>query len=155
MANKADKDAPRAANIVNRRARYEYSFLATYVAGLVLQGTEIKSIREGNVQLQDGYCVFSPDGSCWIHGLQIGKYQHGTYNNHEPLRARKLLLQKRELKQLASKSDEAGLTIVPTRLFVTDRGWAKLEIALARGKKLYDKRGDIKERDAMREVREY
>ncbi len=152
MAKSTDKDAPRPVNIQNRRARYEYSFLTTYVAGIMLQGTEIKSIREGNVQIQDGYCVFQPNGSLWIHGMQIGRYTAGTYNNHEPLRARKLLLQKRELRQLANKAAEAGLTIIPTRLFVSDRGFAKLDIALARGKKLYDKRDDIKAKDARREL---
>lgn len=152
MAKQTEKEAPKPVNIVNRRARHEYSFLTTYVAGLMLQGTEIKSVREGNVQLQDGYCVFQPDGSLWIHGMQIGRYQQGTYNNHEPLRARKLLMQKRELRQLRNKGDEPGLTIIPTRLFVTDRGWAKLEIALARGKKLYDKREDLKAKDAKREI---
>lgn len=152
MAKQSDKDAPKHIHIVNRRARYEYSFLATYVAGVVLQGTEIKSIRDGNVQLQDGYCGFRPDGSLWIHGMQIGRYQQGTYNNHEPLRARKLLLQKRELRQLQNKAEDAGLTIIPTRLFVTDRGWAKVEIVLAKGKKLYDKREDLKAKDAKREM---
>ncbi|MBC7449367.1 MAG: SsrA-binding protein SmpB [Hymenobacteraceae bacterium] len=152
MAKPTDKDAPRPVNIQNRRARYEYAFLTTYVAGIMLQGTEIKSIREGNVQIQDGYCNFTLDGSLWIHGMQIGRYTAGTYNNHEPLRVRKLLLNKRELRQLASKSSEAGLTIIPTRLFVSDRGFAKLDIALARGKKLYDKREDIKAKDAKREL---
>ncbi len=152
MAKSADKDAPKPVNIQNRKARYEYAFLTTYVAGIMLQGTEIKSIRDGNVQIQDGFCSFHADGSLWIHGVQIGRYNQGTYNNHEPLRARKLLLQKRELRQLASKSSETGLTMIPTRLFVTDRGFAKLEIALARGKKLYDKREDLKAKDARREM---
>ena len=152
MAKTTDKDAPRPVNIQNRRARYEYAFLTTYVAGIMLQGTEIKSIREGNVQIQDGYCNFTLDGALWIHGMQIGRYTAGTYNNHEPLRVRKLLLNKRELRQLANQSSEAGLTIIPTRLFVSDRGFAKLEIALARGKKLYDKREDIKAKDAKREI---
>jgi SsrA-binding protein len=152
MAKQADKDAQKTVHIQNRRARYEYTFLTTYVAGLMLQGTEIKSIREGNVQIQDGYCSFQLDGSLWIYGMQIGRYTAGTYNNHEPLRVRKLLLQKRELRQLRNKSDEAGLTIVPTRLFINERGFAKLEIALARGKKLFDKREDLKAKDAKREI---
>jgi SsrA-binding protein len=153
MTKQADKkDAPKTIHIQNRRARYEYAFLTTYVAGIMLQGTEIKSVREGNVQIQDGYCLFSLDGSLWIHGVQIGRYTQGTYNNHEPLRARKLLLNKRELKQLSNKSSEVGLTIIPVRMFINDRGYAKLEIALARGKKLYDKREDIKARDIKREM---
>lgn len=152
MAKSAEKDAPRVVNIQNRRARYEYAFITTYVAGLMLQGTEIKSIREGNVQLQEGYCSFALDGSLWIYGMQIGRYTQGTYNNHEPLRARKLLLQKRELRQLQKNSSEVGLTIIPVRLFINDRGFAKLEIALGRGKKLYDKREDIKARDVKREI---
>ncbi len=152
MAKQADKDAPKTVHIQNRRARYEYTFLTTYVAGIMLQGTEIKSIREGNVQIQDGYCSFQMDGSLWIYAMQIGRYTAGTYNNHEPLRVRKLLLQKRELRQLRNKSDEAGLTIVPTRLFINERGFAKVEIALARGKKLFDKREDLKAKDAKREI---
>lgn len=147
-----EKDAPKRINIVNRRASHEYSFLAKYDAGLMLQGTEIKSVRDGNVNLQDGYCVFHTDGSLWVHNLRIAPYTQGTYNNHEPMRERKLLLNKRELKQLAGKGEEQGLTIVPIRMYVSDRGFAKLEIALAKGKKLYDKREDIKAKDQKREL---
>lgn len=147
-----EKDAPRKVNIVNRRASHEYSFLSKYDAGMMLQGTEIKSIRDGNVNMQDGFCIFHPDGSLWVHNLSISKYTEGTYNNHEPTRERKLLLTKRELRQLADKSQEQGLTIIPIRLFVSDRGFAKLEIALAKGKKLYDKREDIKAKDQKREM---
>ncbi len=143
---------PAPVNIKNRRASHEYSFLAKYDAGVMLQGTEIKSIRDGNVNLQDGYCLFHTDGSLWIHSLRIAPYALGTYNNHEPLRERKLLLNKRELKQLAGKSQDQGLTIVPLRLFVTDRGFAKIEIALAQGKKLYDKRNDLKEKAQKRDM---
>jgi len=157
MAKQKD-DTPKRVNILNRRASYEYSFLAKYDAGMMLQGTEIKSIREGNVNMQDGFCAFHSDGSLWVHNLSISQYTLGTYNNHEPKRERKLLLTKKELRQLAGKAVEQGVTIVPIRLFVNDRGFAKLEIALAKGKKLYDKRDDIKAKDQKREMdraREY
>ncbi|WP_115372781.1 SsrA-binding protein SmpB [Adhaeribacter pallidiroseus] len=137
--------------MVNRRASYEYEFLSKYTAGIMLQGTEIKSIREGNVNLQDGFCVFQNDG-LWLLQVTIAKYTEGTYNNHEPTRPRKLLLNKKELNQLSKKSEEQGLTIIPIRFFISERGFAKVEIALARGKKLYDKREDIKERDVKREM---
>lgn len=146
---------PAPVNIKNRRASHEYSFLARYDAGLMLQGTEIKSIRAGDANLTDGYCTFDHHGELWVHNLRIAPYSHGTYTNHDPLRTRKLLLTKRELKQLAGKSQNAGLTIIPLRLFVTDRGFAKLEIALAQGKKLYDKREDLKAKDMQREMERY
>ena len=148
----AKDDKPIIINIKNRRASHEYSFLAKYDAGVMLQGTEIKSIRDGNVNLQDGYCLFHTDGSLWIHGVRIAPYALGTYNNHDAMRERKLLLNKRELKQLAGKAVDQGLTIVPLRLFVTDRGFAKIEIALAQGKKLYDKRNDLKEKAQKRDL---
>ncbi|WBA40149.1 SsrA-binding protein SmpB [Hymenobacter canadensis] len=151
MASKKD-DAPKRINIQNRRASHEYAFLVKYDAGIMLQGTEIKSIREGSVQLQDGFCTFHTDGSLWLNQVTIAKYTEGTYNNHEPMRARKLLLNKRELKQLANKNQEQGLTIIPLRMFVSDRGFAKVEIALAKGKKLYDKRDDLKAKDQKREM---
>ena len=142
-------------NIRNRRASHEYTFLAKYDAGLMLQGTEIKSIRAGEANLQDGYCTFDHKGELWVHSLRIAPYSLGTYNNHDAMRTRKLLLTKRELKQLASKSQDQGLTIIPLRLFVTDRGFAKLEIALAQGKKLYDKREDLKAKDQKREMERF
>jgi len=142
-------------NIKNRRASHEYTFLAKYDAGMMLQGTEIKSIRAGEANLQDGYCTFDHKGDLWVHSLRIAPYTLGTYNNHDAMRTRKLLLTKRELKQLASKSQDAGLTIIPLRLFVTDRGFAKLEIALAQGKKLFDKREDLKAKDQQREMERY
>ena len=138
-------------NIVNRKARYEYRFLDTYSAGIVLTGTEIKSIREGRVNLQEAYCVFQ-DEELFIKQMHISPYTEGSYNNHEPTRMRKLLLSKKELKKLAGKADEKGLTIVPVRLFINEKGWAKLDIALAQGKKLYDKREDIKQKDMEREL---
>jgi SsrA-binding protein len=138
-------------NIRNKRASFEYQFLDTYVAGIVLTGTEIKSIRQGKVNLQDAYCLFMGD-ELFIRQMNISKYSEGTYFNHEPLRDRKLLLQKRELSKLQTRLQDQGLTVVPTRLFVTERGFAKVEIALAKGKKLYDKREDIKTRDVEREM---
>ncbi len=148
----AKDEKPSFINIKNRRASHEYSFLAKYDAGVMLQGTEIKSIREGNVNLTDGYCLFHTDGSLWIHAIRIAPYSLGTYNNHDAMRERKLLLQKRELKQLRGKMIDQGLTIIPLRLFVTDRGFAKIEIALAQGKKLYDKRNDLKEKAQKRDM---
>ena len=138
-------------NIVNRRASYEYEFLSKYTAGIMLKGTEIKAIREGNVNMQDGFCTLQQN-ELWLHQVTIAKYTEGTYNNHEPTRPRKLLLNKKELNQLGRKSEEQGLTIIPIRFFISDRGFAKVEIALARGKKMYDKREDIKERDVKREM---
>jgi len=145
---------PAPINIRNRRAGHEYTFLAKYDAGMMLQGTEIKSVRAGEVNLQDGYCTFDHKGDLWVHSVRIAPYSLGTYNNHDAMRARKLLLNKRELKQLAGKLD-AGLTIIPLRLFVTDRGLAKLEIALAQGKKLFDKREDLKAKDQKREMERF
>ncbi|WP_242918266.1 SsrA-binding protein SmpB [Pontibacter liquoris] len=138
-------------NIVNRKASFEYQFLDKYTAGVLLKGTEIKSIREGKVNMQDGYCLFQ-NGELWLHNLHIATYTEGTHYNHEPLRTRKLLLNKNELRKLENKSEEQGVTIIPTRVFINDRGFAKIEIALARGKKLYDKRQDIKEKDVKREM---
>ena len=138
-------------NIQNRRASYEYQFLVKYTAGIMLTGTEIKSIREGNVNLGDGFCTFL-NGELYLNQVNIAKFTEGTYNNHEPTRTRKLLLNKRELNQLEKKLQEQGLTVIPIRLFINDRGFAKVEIALAKGKKLFDKREDIKERDVKREM---
>ena len=151
MAKKEKDRIQKSVHVVNRRASYEYQFLAKYTAGIMLKGTEIKSIREGKVNLQDGYCTFFKN-ELWLHGVTISQYTEGTYYNHEPTRARKLLLNKRELTQLEAKAEDQGLTIIPIRLFTSDRGFAKVEIALARGKKLYDKREDIKERDIKREM---
>jgi SsrA-binding protein len=150
MANDKDR-IKKTVNIQNRRASYEYAFLAKYTAGIMLTGTEIKSVREGNVNLSDGFCNFLQD-ELWLHQIHIAKFTEGTYNNHEPTRSRKLLLNKREIKQLIKNSQEQGVTIIPTRLFINDRGFAKVEIALAKGKKLYDKREDIKEKDVKREM---
>jgi SsrA-binding protein len=138
-------------NIRNKKASFEYQFLDTYIAGIMLKGTEIKSIRQGKVNLQDAYCVFLGE-QLIIKQLNISTYSEGTHFNHEPLRDRILLLQKRELDKLNGRLQDQGLTIVPVRMFINERGFAKLEIALAKGKKLYDKRDDIKSRDVKREM---
>lgn len=138
-------------NIRNRQASYEYELLDKYIAGIVLTGTEIKSIREGKINLQDGYGYFR-NGELFVKGVNISPYAQGTHYNHEATRERKLLLKRSELKKLEARSEEKGLTLVPTRLFINDRGFAKMEIALGRGKKMHDKRDSIKERDAKREL---
>lgn len=138
-------------NIKNRQASFEYELLDKYVAGIVLTGTEIKSIREGKVNLQDGYGYFK-NGELFLKGVNISPYGEGTHYNHDPMRERKLLLKRSELRKLESRAEEKGLTLVPTRLFINDRGLAKMEIAIGRGKKLHDKRQSIKERDVKREL---
>jgi SsrA-binding protein len=138
-------------NVKNKRAGFEYELLDKYIAGIQLRGTEIKSIREGKINLQDGYCYFS-NGEAFVKGVNISAYEQGTHYNHVPIRDRKLLLKKTELKKLEAKVEERGLTLVPVRLFINDRGFAKLEIALGRGKKLHDKRDSIKDRDMKREL---
>ncbi len=138
-------------DIRNRRASFEYSFLDTYVAGLVLSGTEIKSIREGRINLQDSFCLFL-NNELYARQLHISPYEQGTHYNHNPVRDRKLLLNKKELKRLELELKNQGLTIIPTRLFINDWGFAKIEIALAKGKKLYDKREDIKQKDIKRDL---
>src|SRR5690606_35326283 len=138
-------------NIRNRQATFNYELLDKYIAGMVLKGTEIKSIKEGKVNLQDGYCYLI-QGELFVKGISITPYAQRTHYNHEPARERKLLLRKSEIRKIESKMDEKGLTLIPTRLFVTERGLAKLEIALARGKKQYDKRQSIKEKDIRREL---
>ena len=138
-------------DIKNRRASFEYFFLDEYTAGLSLTGTEIKSIRQGKVNFQDAYCLFM-DGELYVRSLHISPYTEGTHYNHDPMRDRKLLLTKREMRKLSENLKDQGLTIVPVRLFTSERGFAKLNIALAKGKKLYDKRDSIKEKDIKRET---
>lgn len=138
-------------NIRNRQATFEFELLDKYVAGIVLTGTEIKSIREGKVNLQDGFCYFNNE-ELFVKGVNISPYAQGTHYNHEAQRERKLLLKRVELRKLETKVEEKGLTLVPLRLFINERGYAKMEIALARGKKLHDKRESIKERDVKREL---
>ena len=136
--------------IKNRRASFDYELLETYTAGMVLTGTEIKAIREGKASLSDAYCFFA-NGELWVKNAHISEYRFGTYSNHNAKRDRKLLLNRRELQKLLRKTKEKGLTIVALRIFINDRGFAKLAIALARGKKHYDKRESIKEKDLRRE----
>jgi SsrA-binding protein len=138
-------------NIRNKQASFQYEFIDKFIAGIVLKGTEIKSIREGKVNLQDGYCYINNE-EIFAKGINITPYSQGTHYNHEAARERKLLMKKSELKKLEGKVEEKGLTLVPTRLFINERGFAKLEIALARGKKTHDKRESIKERDIKREL---
>ena len=138
--------------VTNRRASFDYEFLETYTAGIVLVGTEIKSIRTGKASLQDAYCYFDLRGQLYVRGLNIAQYFWGSWGQHEPTRDRKLLLTKRELKHLHNAYKQKGLTIVAVKLFVDDNGYAKLVIALAKGKKEYDKRQSIKEKDIRREL---
>lgn len=138
-------------NIKNKRATFDYEILERFVAGILLGGTEIKSIREGRASLVDSYCYFIA-GELWVKGMNIAEYFYGTFNNHQPTRERKLLLQKKELYKLERKTKESGLTIIPIRMFINERGFAKLEIALAKGKKQHDKRETLKQKDASREI---
>ncbi len=138
-------------NIKNKRASFEFSFIDKYVAGLKLTGTEIKSIREGKATINEAFCVFY-NHELLVRNMHIAHYFNGTYNNVEEKRDRKLLLNRKELDKLEGKLKDQGLTIVPLRLFISSNGFAKLEIALAKGKKLFDKRDDIKKRDTEREM---
>ena len=138
-------------NIKNKRSSFEYHLLDKYVAGLQLLGTEIKSMREGKANINDSFCSFFEDG-LYIRNMHIAEYSFGSFYNHEAKRDRKLLLTKRELKKLKEKGEEKGFTIVPLRIFINERGYAKIEIALAQGKKDFDKRETLKERDSKREL---
>ena len=147
----AKEKKPRKIQIVNRRAEHEYYFVKRYEAGIVLYGTEVKSIREGMANLTDSFCFFKDD-ELYVKSMFVSEYKDGTYNNHETRRLRKLLLKRSELKVLERKMSEKGFAIVPIRIFFNDRGLAKLEIALGQGKKEYDKRNTLKERDNKREL---
>lgn len=138
-------------NIKNKKASFQFEFIEKFVCGMVLKGTEIKSIREGKVSLTEAFCVFLR-GELYVRQMHIAPYTMAASYNHEAVRDRKLLLSKKELEKLETKSDEKGLTIIPVRIFINDRGLAKMEIALGRGKKLHDKRHDLKEKDAKREL---
>ncbi|MBS1233874.1 MAG: SsrA-binding protein [Bacteroidetes bacterium] len=138
-------------NIRNKKAWHDYEFLERYTAGMQLTGTEIKSIRAGKASLVDAYCYFS-ENELWVKGMHISEYDFGNLNNHDPKRDRKLLLNRKELKKLAKNVNEKGLTIIALRIFLAENGYAKLEIALARGKKEYDKREDLKKKDSKREL---
>ena len=147
----AEKRFSNTVNVRNKQATFNYELLDKFIAGIVLRGTEIKSIREGKVNLQDGYCYFSK-GEMFVKGINITPYAQGTHYNHEAGRERKVLMKKAELIKLEAKTEEKGLALIPVRLFINDRGLAKLEIGLGRGKKTHDKRESIKERDVKREL---
>ena len=136
-------------NIKNKRATFDYEIVETFTAGLVLTGTEIKSIRQGKAGLTDTYCIIVNE-EVWVKNMHIAEYFYGSYNNHEARRDRKLLLNKREIEKLSKSNAVAGFSIVPLRLFINERGYAKLVIAIAKGKKVYDKRHSIKEREDKR-----
>ncbi|MFV1449542.1 SsrA-binding protein SmpB [Maribacter sp. HS] len=139
-------------NIKNKRARFEYELQDKFTAGIVLAGTEIKAIREGRASISESFCEFNDNDELFVINMQIDEYSHASHFNHKPKAERKLLLQKRELKKLSKEVKTSGLTIVPLRVFINDRGLAKMQIALAKGKKLYDKRETIKDRDNKRDL---
>lgn len=142
---------PNDINIRNKRATFDYEFVEEYNAGMILTGTEIKSIRAGKASLVDSYCYFERN-ELWVKGIHIAEYRLGSYYNHEEKRERKLLLSRKELDKLQRKVKETGLTIIPVKIFLTEKGWAKLRIALAKGKKEYDKRESLKQKDAKKEM---
>lgn len=137
-------------NIKNKKARFSYELMDTFVAGIVLSGTEIKSIRLGKASITESFCEFNEDGELFVINMQVDEYSHASHFNHKPKAARKLLLNKQELRKLSKEVQTTGLTIIPLNLFVNDRGLAKLKIALAKGKKMFDKRETIKDRDNKR-----
>lgn len=138
--------------ISNRKAYYEYNIEAKYVAGLVLSGTEIKSLRAGKASFNDSYCYFHK-GELYVKSLQISPYNYGTHYNHEPLQERKLLLHKRELRKLENSIKEKGYSIIPLKIFIAANGFAKMEIGLGKGKKIFDKRESIKARESERDIK--
>lgn len=139
--------------IKNRKAEFLYYLHTSYTAGIVLTGTEIKSIRAGRANITDAYCSFI-NNELWVHNMHVSEYAQGSYNNHQPKRDRKLLLQRKEMRKLMTKLNERGFTIIPTLLWINENGYAKLDISLAKGKKMYDKRETIKERDQRRRTDE-
>jgi SsrA-binding protein len=138
-------------NIKNKKAKFEFEFIEKFTAGLQLFGTEIKSIRAGKASIMEGYC-FVNNGEVFIKNMYIAEYEQASYNNHEPRRDRKLLLNRNEIEKLVKKKKDVGLTIIPLSLFINGKGYAKLDIALAKGKKLHDKRHDLKAKDAKRSM---
>jgi SsrA-binding protein len=142
------------ADIRNRSAFHDFFIEDKYDAGMVLTGTEVKSLRDGRASFNDSYCYFDK-GELWIKSLHIAEYSHGTVNNHDTVRVRKLLLRKKELLKMEAKIKEKGFTIVPLRIFFSEKGFVKMEIGLGKGKKLYDKRDTIKQRDTDREMKRY
>ncbi len=151
MAKKDKKNSQGPINIRNKRATFDYEIVDQYIAGIVLTGTEIKSIRLGKASLVDTFCYFT-NGELWVKNMHIAEYFYGSFSNHAVRRDRKLLLQRRELTKLQRMTKEAGFTIIPLRLFISEKGLAKLVVGLARGKKQYDKRQSIRERDDKREM---
>ncbi len=139
-------------NIQNKKARFLYEILDKYTAGIVLTGTEIKSIRESKASIAESFCEFNEQGELFVINMNIEEYAYGNYYNHRPKAERKLLLNKKELKKLQKEVQNTGLTIIPLKLFINDKGYAKLNIALAKGKKLFDKRETIKDRDNKRDL---
>jgi len=142
------------AELKNRQASFEYFIDARYEAGMVLLGTEVKSLREGKASFNDSYCLIHKN-EVWLKSFHIAEYSHGTVNNHEPLRDRKLLLQKREIKKIVAKLKEKGYTLIPLRIFFNEKGLAKIELGLAKGKKAHDKRESIRKKDVEREMKRY
>src|SRR5688572_24206651 len=140
--------------IKNRAAYYEYFIDAKYEAGIVLLGTEVKSLRAGRSSFNDSYCLVHK-GEIWLKSLHIAEYSHGTVNNHDPLRDRKLLLEKREITKIAGKLREKGYTLIPLRIFLNDKRFLKIEIGLGRGKKMYDKRETLRQKDVEREMKRH
>jgi SsrA-binding protein len=138
-------------NIKNKRARFEYHLQDVFVAGIQLSGTEIKSIRNNKASILEAYCIFSK-GEMWIRNMHITEYANGSYYNHEPRKDRKLLLNRKEINKIEKFLKDKGNTVVPLRVFISEKGWAKVEIALAQGKKLHDKRQDLKEKDDKRDM---
>ena len=138
-------------NIKNKRASFDYELLDTYQAGIVLTGTEIKSIRLGKASLVDTFCFFN-NGELWVKNMYIAEYFYGTYNNHQARRDRKFLLTKKELQKIQRLSKESGFSVIPTKIYISDKGLAKIIVAVAKGKKVYDKRESIKEREDKRQM---
>lgn len=139
-------------NILNKKARFSYDLLDTYTAGIVLTGTEIKSIRASKASIAESFCEFNDSGELFVINMTVQEYDHGNHFNHRPKAERKLLLNKKELRKLEKEVKNTGLTIIPTKLFINEKGFAKLKIALAKGKKLFDKRETIKDRENKRNL---
>lgn len=138
-------------NIQNKRARFEFHLVENFVAGIVLSGTEIKSIRNGKASILEAYCIFL-NGEVWVRNMHNAAYENGSFYNHAPKADRKLLLNRKEINKIDKFLKDKGNTVVPLKMFLSDKGWAKMEIALAKGKKLHDKRQDLKEKDDKREM---
>ena len=147
----ANKSTDKSITISNRKARYEYELLEVFTAGIQLQGTEIQSLRVGNANIAEASCYVQLS-EVWVTGMYISEYQYGSYMNHEPKRVRKLLLNKKEINKISSALQNVGITLVPLKLYISDKGWAKIDIALAKGKKLHDKREDLKQKDDKRQM---